>query len=375
MTVTKGRPTLCKLGCLVPVLLQRLPPGPVDIIGDVHGEFEALVALLRHLGCDPDRCTVERPLVFVGDLIDRGPNSPAVVELVMRLVEAGVATCIIGNHELNLLLRLEKEGNGWARHDDLDAFQVEEGDQFRHIPFGSHRASDDQVERFLAFFRTLPLALVRDDLRVVHACWDGPSMERLSGDHDLVTLARRWGRQIRDILDERGVRAREREEKSTFAQLRRLDVRPTRNCVAHAEAAEARQSRHPIKVLTSGREERIPFEDIFFTGGKWRFVRRASWWSSYAEEPPVVVGHYWRRRADAQIVGKPDSWQTDRYTDWTGPRGNVFCVDFSVGRRFLERHSGTTSGFEGALAALRWPERQLVFDDGVELPTTGWGGG
>ena len=75
----------------MPTLVQALPSGPLDIVGDIHGEHEALLSLLSRLGCDPDRATVERPLVFIGDLIDRGPDSPAVVETVMRLVAAGVA--------------------------------------------------------------------------------------------------------------------------------------------------------------------------------------------------------------------------------------------------------------------------------------------
>ena len=89
----------------------------------------------------------------------------------------------------------------------------------------------------------------------------------------------------------------------------------------------------------------------------------------------MVVGHYWRRRGDVQVPGKPDAWQTKRWTDWTGPRGNVFCVDYSVGRRFVERGAGATAEFAGGLAAMRWPERMLVFDDwDTPVPTTAWGG-
>ena len=67
-------------------LIQQLPAGPLDIIGDVHGELAALERLLARLGADPARGHVERPLVFVGDLIDRGPDSPGVVALVRSLV-------------------------------------------------------------------------------------------------------------------------------------------------------------------------------------------------------------------------------------------------------------------------------------------------
>jgi hypothetical protein len=64
-------------------LIQQMVGGPVDIIGDVHGEIDALKRLLSRLGCQPERGIAQRPLIFVGDLVDRGPDSPAVVELVM----------------------------------------------------------------------------------------------------------------------------------------------------------------------------------------------------------------------------------------------------------------------------------------------------
>jgi len=71
----------------------------------VHGQIEALYALLGQLGYRADGSHPEhRLLVFVGDLVDRGPDSPAVLELVMKLAEAGHARSLLGNHELNLLL-------------------------------------------------------------------------------------------------------------------------------------------------------------------------------------------------------------------------------------------------------------------------------
>ena len=82
----------------------ELPAGPLDIIGDIHGESDALVSLLRKLGYDDrGRHAEHRRLVFVGDLIDRGPDSPGVLRLVKRLVEAGTAQCVTGNHEINAM--------------------------------------------------------------------------------------------------------------------------------------------------------------------------------------------------------------------------------------------------------------------------------
>jgi len=76
--------------------VARLFDGPLDLIGDVHGEAEALGALLGHLGYAADgRHPEGRRAVFVGDLCDRGPDSPAVLDLVMGWVQGGQAQCVL----------------------------------------------------------------------------------------------------------------------------------------------------------------------------------------------------------------------------------------------------------------------------------------
>jgi protein phosphatase len=90
--------------------------GPFDIIGDVHGCREELELLLDRLGYLVSRDAAGRPVdahhpdgrtaVFVGDLVDRGPDSPGVLRLVMGMVAAGHALCVSGNHEAKLLRAL-----------------------------------------------------------------------------------------------------------------------------------------------------------------------------------------------------------------------------------------------------------------------------
>lgn len=95
-------------------MIQTLPNGPVDIVGDVHGELDALRALMTAAGYDDrGRHPEGRRLVFLGDLVDRGPDSPGVVCLVRGMVEQGRALAILGNHELNLLRGERKAGNDW----------------------------------------------------------------------------------------------------------------------------------------------------------------------------------------------------------------------------------------------------------------------
>ncbi len=85
--------------------------GPFDIIGDVHGCLDELLELMSRLGYKiADDGSVEPPdgrkLVFVGDLVDRGPGTVEVLRLVARMVAAGQAWCVPGNHDIKLLRAL-----------------------------------------------------------------------------------------------------------------------------------------------------------------------------------------------------------------------------------------------------------------------------
>ena len=82
--------------------------GPFDIVGDVHGCFDELTALLRTLGYDESlRHPEGRKVVFLGDVVDRGPKTPEVLELVMNMVESGSALAVPGNHDIKLMRALQ----------------------------------------------------------------------------------------------------------------------------------------------------------------------------------------------------------------------------------------------------------------------------
>jgi protein phosphatase len=111
--------------------------GPFDIIGDVHGCYDELCELLTKLGYTVDLADTSgcgagvparelndslpfreglgvgsvrppdgRKVVFLGDLVDRGPDTPDVLRLVMGMVAAGTALCVPGNHDIKLLRKL-----------------------------------------------------------------------------------------------------------------------------------------------------------------------------------------------------------------------------------------------------------------------------
>jgi protein phosphatase len=93
---------------------RRGHTGPFDIIGDVHGCGDELEQLLEKLGyrvewgeADGERTVAVTPpagrtLVFVGDLVDRGPRTPDVLRIAMSMVEAGTGMVVEGNHENKL---------------------------------------------------------------------------------------------------------------------------------------------------------------------------------------------------------------------------------------------------------------------------------
>ncbi|MEV6305810.1 polynucleotide kinase-phosphatase [Actinoplanes sp. NPDC051861] len=145
---------------------RRDEHGPFDIVGDVHGCRAELELLLARLGWDLVRDEQGRPVdavhpegrkaVFVGDLVDRGPDSPGVLRLVMGMVAAGHAICVPGNHEQKLARKL----NG--RNVQLTHGLPETLEQLAAEP-------DEFVREVRAFIDGLVSHYVLDDGRLVVA--------------------------------------------------------------------------------------------------------------------------------------------------------------------------------------------------------------
>ena len=97
---------------------KKTEVGPLDIIGDIHGCFDEMLLLLRELGytvtANVDGYTLDhatgRKVVFVGDLVDRGPKTPEVLRLVMSTTRASTAYCVAGNHDVKLSRALNGKG-------------------------------------------------------------------------------------------------------------------------------------------------------------------------------------------------------------------------------------------------------------------------
>lgn len=126
------------------------------------------------------------------------------------------------------------------------------------------------------------------------------------------------------------------------------------------------QMGNPLRVVSSG-VERLGSRP-FYASGKWRFVDRVEWWRHYEESVPVVFGHYWRWWAPEShgllSNGQRSLFEGIAPRDWLPTRigRQAMCIDYSVGARAKERRVRAGAPWRGRLAALRWPERELVFD-------------
>jgi len=92
----------------VPALKTKIQ-GPIAVIGDVHGQIDKLQVVLEKLQKLPDY--QQRWIVFIGDFVDRGPDSKGAINLFLDLLrEHPRTTAIAGNHEFAMCAAL-----GWTR--------------------------------------------------------------------------------------------------------------------------------------------------------------------------------------------------------------------------------------------------------------------
>jgi serine/threonine protein phosphatase 1 len=119
-------------------LLGEIPPGvAVYAVGDIHGRFDLLQDLLARIVDDADRhADVRRNLIFLGDYIDRGPESCSVVETLLQDPLPGFTTIrLMGNHEEAFLAFLDGKTDGldWLAYGGLETL-MSYGVSLRHLP-------------------------------------------------------------------------------------------------------------------------------------------------------------------------------------------------------------------------------------------------
>lgn len=298
-----------------------------DLIGDIHGSADELERLLHTLGYRKTGGAYrhpERKVIFLGDFIDRGPKIRQVLEIARSMVSEETALAVLGNHELNALAFHTEDP------DRPDVFLRKRSiKNLRQYGQTLLQLNDVQLHEALDWFRTLPLWLDLEGLRVVHACWD----DRVITE---VAAALKEHRGLTPAL----VQAACKEGKGLFRQ---------------------------VAILLKGKEATLPTGlEYADKDGQLRSKIRTRWYlppdghtygsyvfqsepldcdaeieSSAVEtalaypstEKPVFIGHYGLRADRPQIL-----------TD------NVACVDYSMGKG-------------GFLVAYRWNGEQTLRDD------------
>lgn len=300
-----------------------------DVIGDVHGHAGKLEGLLRQLGYverDGAWRHSGRQAIFVGDLIDRGPEQRRTVDTVRSMIDAGSAQMVLGNHEFNAIAWLtrnpDKSDEHLRRRSDKNRHQ--------HAAFLSQVGEESALHNeYVDWFRTLPIWLDLGDLRIVHACWssDEISVVGQTLTDELVVKGSRRGSpeyQAIDVLlkgPEVDLRGRTYRDKDGTvrkrARLRWWDATAT----TLRSAAEI-----PGEVTACDDFPPLPDDPL-----------EEAVVYAYRDTVPVIFGHYWRTKH--RVV---DSRKTA-------------CVDFSAGRG-------------GPLVAYRWDGGDLTTANFVAYP-------
>jgi hypothetical protein len=298
-----------------------------DPIGDIHGHADELVQLLDALGYRKSREVYgqpERKVVFLGDFIDRGPQIRQALEIVRPMIEEGKALAVMGNHELNALAFDTEDPDRPG-----DYLRKRENKNVRQHCQTIQQLKDPELANALAWFRTLPMWLDLDGLRVVHACWDGRAIST-----------------IIQVLD---------------------GTQEITNAFLHSAFKRKEALFAPVELVLKGREAKLP-EGKSFTDnhGQVRTEIRTRWYLSpvnqtyrtYALQAgeincdlaldesvvkqavpypatakPVFVGHYWLSARRPEILAD-----------------NVACLDYSVAKG-------------GILCAYRWQGEQRLSND------------
>jgi hypothetical protein len=298
-----------------------------DFIGDIHGHADALVSLLEKLGYVNRAGTYRhsnpnRMAIFLGDLIDRGPDQLRSIDIPRRMRDAGAAHVLMGNHELNAIgYATPVPDSKSGRHLRLRGPK----NRHQHKAFIEAVGEDSNLHKELVeFFSTLAVAFETDDFRAAHACWHPSSLNALKAHMN------DDGSMNRDDL------------------------------LASFEKGHALYD--PIEVVTKGLEIELP-DGFSFTdkGGVVRTKSRLQWWKDDATDyrsavmpeeglenlPELSLPDHLKIAASNKLTFFGHYWMSG--TPYLlSPK--MACLDFSIAK-------------DGVLAAYTWRGEDQLFDE------------
>jgi hypothetical protein len=280
-----------------------------DLIGDIHGHSDELIQLLEALGYRKHGTTYahsERKVIFLGDFIDRGPKIREVLEIVRPMVDEGKALAVMGNHELNAL----------AYHTEVPGSPGEFLRRRSEKNVHQHRKTIEQLkpaelQSYLEWFRTLPLWLDLDGIRIVHACWDEQCVNSIDQ-----ALQRHGGLSLpflQAAFDRKNPLYRSVENVLKGKEARLPDGLSFSDKDGHVRTEIRTRwylspEKHTYRTYALQSDEvacDVPLEE-------WA-IREAAPYPTTAK--PVFVGHYWLSAERPEILAE-----------------NVACLDYSVAK-------------------------------------------
>ena len=288
------------------------PARNYDLIGDVHGCAQVLEHLLMLLGYKK-RAGVwqhsSRQALFLGDLIDRGPQIRETLHIVHSMVDAGHAHCLMGNHEYYALAwntPVTRDNTNTyvrehtARHARL---QRETLEQFANYPRDWHD--------FNQWFLTLPLIIDGERFRAVHACWDELLIKILRARFPDARVDTRFIKQSAV----RGSFAHQ-----TFNRLLRGNNLPLPYGMSLISSDGYRRSSFRTKFWHDERSALTYGDVVFQPDALPEYIAQKPLPGQYlrqinaygADQPLLFVGHYWRQGRPSLI------------------RPNLACLDYSA---------------------------------------------
>jgi hypothetical protein len=315
-----------------------------DVIGDVHGHADKLEGLLQQMGYeqrDGAWADPQRQAIFVGDLIDRGPHQRRTVDLARAMVDAGSAQMVLGNHEFNAIAWATPDPEAPGEYLRTRSEEVGARNRHQHKAFLSDVVDGSAAhDEYIAWFRSLPLWLELDGLRVVHACWDQAAMDVvmpwLSADrsitHALMVEASRKGSAEYEAI-EIILKGPEIELPDGYAYLDK-DACPRKRARLRWWDADATTLRGAAEIPSNATTlDRLELPELPDTPLGDDVA------AQYTDAVPVLYGHYWRTgefHVDTSVTA---------------------CVDYSAGA-------------DGPLVAYRWQmgDKVLTPENFVSFP-------
>jgi len=300
-----------------------------DIVGDIHGCADSLRSLLALLGYQKRGGVYHyhdlrrpRQLVFLGDIIDRGPQIRESILLLREMVEAGSAQVIMGNHEYHALAYTTLVPGS-----DSEYLRAHNASHNRSIgetieQFANYRADWNDT---LQWFYQWPLVLQFEHFRVAHACWDPALIDEFARQYPQLTIDREL---LIEAADYQSFAARLLGRTTRGVSL----LLPDEQTILSSDGYRRRSFRVKFWV-----EDPACYGDIEFQPDKLDASAAGSPLSNRdreylpfygPEQRPLFVGHYWLKGQPAPL------------------RPNIACLDYSAvkeGKLVAYRMDGSAS--------------------------------